>query len=132
MVAYTYPLLNLFWTMLVLFAFVMWVYLLFVVIADIFRSHDMGGWAKAAWLVGVLILPLVGLLVYLIARGGRMAERSADEAYRRQQEFDAYVRRTAHTDGASPVDELAKLAALRDDGKVTDREYEQAKEKLLR
>ena len=130
MEAYTYPILNLFWTMFLIFAFVIWIYVLVVVIADIFRSHDMGGWAKAAWLVGVLLLPLLGILAYLIFRGGGMAERSAVEGQQRQQAFDDYVRQTAQTDGSS-ADQLAKLADLRDAGKVTDDEYRRAKEKIL-
>lgn len=130
MEAYTYPILNLFWTMFLIFAFVLWIYLLIIVLADVFRSHDMHGWAKALWVVGVLLFPLLGILAYLIFRGGGMAERSAAEAERHQVAFDQYIRETAHTNGSS-ADQLSKLADLRDSGKVTEDEYQRAKEKIL-
>ena len=88
MLAYTYPLLSLFWTMLVFFGFVVWIWLLIVVFGDIFRSHDMGGFAKALWVLLVIFLPLIGVLIYLIARGGKMQERAARDARQQQQEFD--------------------------------------------
>ena len=77
MFAYTYPLLSLFWTMLLFFGFVVWIWLLVVVFGDIFRSHDIGGFAKALWVLLVIFLPLIGVLIYLIARGGKMQERAA-------------------------------------------------------
>ena len=95
MLAYTYPLLNLFWTMLVFFGFVVWIWLLIVVFGDIFRSHDMGGLAKALWVLLVIFLPLFGVLIYLIARGGKMQERAAQATRQQQQEFNIYVQEVA-------------------------------------
>jgi ABC-type multidrug transport system fused ATPase/permease subunit len=129
MLAYTYPLLNIFWTMLEFFLFFLWIWLLIVVFADIFRSHDMGGFAKAIWVLFVIILPFLGVLVYLIARGGSMHERAEQSAARQQKAFDDYVKQTAG--GSSSVDSLAKLADLKAKGVITDAEFEAQKAKLL-
>ncbi|MFJ1896680.1 MULTISPECIES: SHOCT domain-containing protein [unclassified Streptomyces] len=132
-----YPLLNLFWTMLWFFLWIMWLFLLFRVIMDIFRSHDLGGWAKAGWLVLALVLPYLGVLVYVIARGRSMGARDAKEAKERDAAFKAYVRDAAGTDAgggstkSNHVEDLAKLADLKDKGAITDEEYRQAKTKLL-
>jgi hypothetical protein len=130
MVAYTYPLLSLFWTMLLFFGFVVWIWLLVVVFGDIFRSHDIGGFAKALWVLLVIFLPLIGVLIYLIARGGKMQERAAGDARQQQQEFDTYVRDVAGS-GTTSADELAKLAQLRDQGVVTEEEFQAQKAKAL-
>ena len=95
MLAYTYPLLSIFWTMLEFFFFVLWIWLLIYIFIDIFRSHDMGGFAKALWVMFVIILPFLGVLVYLIARGGSMHERAEKQAQQQQQQFDEYVKKTA-------------------------------------
>lgn len=126
-----YPLLNLFWTMLWFFLFVAWIYLLIVVVTDIFRSDDLSGWGKALWVLFVVIVPWLGILVYLIARGGKMSARAASDYQRRDEEMRAYVRDAASTSGASTADELTKLAALRDSGTITAAEFEQQKAKLL-
>ena len=126
-----YPLLNLFWTMLWFFLFVAWIYLLIIVVTDIFRSDDMSGWAKALWVLFVVIVPWLGILVYLIARGDKMSARAASDYQRRDEEMRAYVRDAASTSGASTADELTKLAALRDSGTITAAEFEQQKAKLL-
>jgi hypothetical protein len=126
-----YPLLNLFWTMLWFFLFVAWIYLLIVVVTDIFRSDDLSGWAKALWVLFVVIVPWLGILVYLIARGDKMSARAASDYRRRDEEMRAYVRDAASTSGASTADELTKLAALRDSGTITADEFEQQKAKLL-
>jgi type VI protein secretion system component VasK len=126
-----YPLLNLFWTMLWFFLFVAWIYLLIVVVTDIFRSDDMSGWAKALWVLFVVIVPWLGILVYLIARGDKMSARTASEYQRRDEEMRAYVRDAAGAAGTSTADELSKLAALRDSGTITADEFEQQKAKLL-
>ena len=123
MLAYTYPLLSLFWTMLLFFGFVVWIWLLIVVFGDIFRSHDIGGFAKALWVLLVIFLPLIGVLIYLIARGGKMQERAAGDTRQQQQEFDTYVRDVAGS-GTSSADELAKLAQLRDQGVITEEEFQ--------
>ncbi|MGH9090316.1 MAG: SHOCT domain-containing protein [Acidimicrobiales bacterium] len=129
MLAYTYPLLNIFWTMFLVFAFVLWIWLLIYIFMDVFRSHDMGGFAKALWVVFIILLPLIGVLVYLIARGGKMQQRSVDAAQQQQQAFDSYVRKTAS--GGSTADELAKLAQLRDQGAISEDEFQAQKAKLL-
>ncbi|MBF6556176.1 MAG: SHOCT domain-containing protein [Acidimicrobiales bacterium] len=130
MLAYTYPLLSIFWTMLEFFIFFLWIWLLIVIFADIFRSHDMGGLAKALWVLFVIIVPYLGVLVYLIARGGKMHERAAAAAAQQQKAFDSYVKQAAGTTGGS-ADELAKLADLKSKGVLTDAEFEAQKAKLL-
>ena len=128
MLASSYPLLNLFWTMLMIFLFVFWIFILIQIVVDIFRSHDMGGWAKALWLIFILILPFLGVLVYLIARGGKMQQHQVEAAKEQQQAFNSYVQQAA---GTSTADQLATLATLKDDGTLTDAEFEAQKAKLL-
>ena len=130
MLAYTYPLLNIFWTMLWFVAFFVWIWLLVMVFFDIFRSHDMGGFAKALWVIFVIVLPFLGVFVYLIARGGGMHDRSAQQAKQQQQQFDDYVRQTAGA-GTSTADQLSKLSDLKSQGVITDAEFEAQKAKLL-
>ncbi len=129
-----YPLLNLFWTMLWFFLFVAWIWLLIIILADVFRSEDLGGWSKALWVIFIVILPWLGVLVYLIARGGKMHERAAADAARRDQAMRSYIRDAAGpTSGAgtSSVDELAKLAQLRDSGAISSAEYDTLKAKVV-
>ena len=128
MLAYYYPEQSLFWTMLWVFFFVIWIWILIAVFSDIFRSHDMGGAVKALWVIFVIILPYLGVFVYLIARGGKMHEHATKDAARQKQAFDSHVREVAST---SSVDELAKLADLRDKGVLTDAEFQSQKAKLL-
>ncbi len=97
--SYQYPILDFFLTMLYFFLFIIWIWLLIMVFVDIFRSHDMGGFAKALWVIFVIILPFLGVFVYLIARGGKMHERAAQEAAQQQKAFDEYVKQTAGTAG---------------------------------
>jgi hypothetical protein len=130
MLAYTYPLLSIFWTMLEFFIFFLWIWLLIVIFGDIFRSRDMGVLAKALWVLFVIIVPYLGVLIYLIARGGKMHERAAAAAAQQQKAFDAYVKQTAGSSGGS-ADELAKLADLKAKGVLTDAEFEAQKAKLL-
>ena len=128
MLAYDYPILGLFWTMLIFFLWVAWLILLFRVFADIFRS-DMGGGAKALWSIFVILVPFLGVFLYVIANGRAMGERDVAAAQQRESEFQAYVRQTAGSGG--DADELAKLAALRDQGVLTDEEFSAQKAKLL-
>jgi hypothetical protein len=115
-----------------IFIFVIWIWLLIVVFSDIFRSHDMGGWAKALWVLFIIILPYIGVLVYLIARGGSMHERAAAQMQQQQKAFDAYVKQAAGTSGGdSTADQLSKLADLKNQGVITDAEFESQKAKLL-
>ncbi|MDH6115088.1 putative membrane protein [Kitasatospora sp. MAP12-15] len=124
-----YPLLNVFWTICVIFLWVVWIMLLFRVFGDIFRDHELGGWGKAGWSVLVLILPFVGVFVYLVARGKGMHEREVERARRSQEAFQAYVRETAGPTGSA--DELARLAELKNRGDITEEEYQRAKAKAL-
>ncbi len=127
-----YPILDLFLTILWFFAWVLWIMLLFWIIMDIFRSRDLGGWAKAGWLFVVIVLPLLGVLVYLIARGGSMHERQARAAQEQDEAFRTYVREAADGGGGhSNSDELTRLAGLRDSGVITEDEFRQAKAKIL-
>ena len=128
MLAYTYPLADLFGTMLGFFVLLIWLWLLIVVFSDIFRSHDMGGGAKMLWVLFVIILPFLGIFIYLIARGGKMHERAAAQAAQQQQAFDATIKDAA---GSNPADELAKLADLKAQGVITDAEFEAQKAKIL-
>lgn len=126
----SYPLLDVFFYMLWFFLFFIWIWILISIIADIFRSHDLGGFAKALWLIFIIFVPLLGVLVYLIARGHSMQERSVKQALDSQAQFDEYVRQTAAS-GKSTVDELADLAKLKESGAITDEDYEKAKAKIL-
>jgi Short C-terminal domain/Phospholipase_D-nuclease N-terminal len=128
MLGYTYPLLDIFWTMLWIFCFVIYIWLLIAIFSDIFRSHDMGGWGKAGWIIFIFVLPFLGILVYLIARGKQMAEHRAQDVAQAQQEFKAQVQEAA---GGGAADELSKLADLREKGVITDAEFQAQKAKLL-
>lgn len=125
-----YPLLDVFWTMLWLFLWIIWLFLIIRIVIDIFRSDDLGGWARAGWLIFILILPLIGVLVYLIARGEGIYRREAAQARKSEDAFRDYVRETAGS-GRSTADELTKLASLRDQGVITEAEFTQQKAKLL-
>jgi ABC-type multidrug transport system fused ATPase/permease subunit len=128
--AQDYPLLNLFWTMLWLFIWILWIFLLVRIILDIFRSDDLGGWSKALWVIFIIILPFIGVLVYLIARGSGMQKRDVRDARAADQEMRSYIRSAAATP-ASTAEELSKLASLRDQGVLTEAEFEAQKAKLL-
>jgi Short C-terminal domain/Phospholipase_D-nuclease N-terminal len=123
-------LLGLFWTMLIFFMWIVWIMLLIRVFADIFRSHDMGGLAKALWSIFVILFPFLGVFVYMIARGRSMTQRDVAVAQQHEAAFQSYVRGVA-SDGVSTADELAKLSELKAKGVLTDAEYEQQKTKLL-
>ncbi|MFG3079033.1 SHOCT domain-containing protein [Streptomyces sp. NPDC048225] len=128
--AYDYPLLGAFWTMLMIFLWIMWLVLLFRVITDIFRDDGLSGGAKAGWLVFCILLPFLGVFVYVVARGRNMGHRETTRARAHQEEFDAYIRKTA-SGGTSSVDELARLSDIRDRGAITDEEFRRAKELVL-
>ncbi|AXL87008.1 hypothetical protein C4J65_00775 [Streptomyces sp. CB09001] len=128
--AYDYPLLGAFWTMLMIFLWVMWFVLLFRVVIDVLRDDELNGWTKAGWLVFCIVLPFLGVLVYVIVRGRDMGRRETTRARAQQQEFDAYVRKTA-AGGSSSVDELARLSEIRDRGAITNEEFRRAKELVL-
>jgi hypothetical protein len=127
--AYDYPLLGVLWTMFVFLLWITWFFLLFRVVADIFRSHDLGGLGKAAWLFFVIVLPFLGVFIYVIARGEAMGRRDIEAAQAQKQAFDSYVRGVAGDGGTA--DQLAKLADLRQQGVITDAEFEREKAKVL-
>jgi Short C-terminal domain/Phospholipase_D-nuclease N-terminal len=129
--SYSYPLLSVFWTILEIFLWIIWIWVLFVVFVDIFRSHDLSGWAKALWFLFVLFIPLIGVLVYLIVRGGKMHERAVAQARRQDDEFRRYVQQAASTSPPSSAEQLDKLADLRDRGVINDDEYQREKAKIL-
>jgi ABC-type multidrug transport system fused ATPase/permease subunit len=125
------PILDLFWAMLWFFLFFVWIWLLITIFADIFRS-DMSGWAKAAWVIFVIIVPLLGVLIYLIAQGGNMQKRSVKQAQEADAATRAYIQEAAGSGGgSSAADEVSKLAALRDAGTISDEEFAAAKAKAL-
>ncbi|MFF9485158.1 SHOCT domain-containing protein [Streptomyces sp. NPDC014676] len=131
--AYDYPLLSAFWTLLIVFLWIMWFVLLFRVVTDIFRDDDLSGWAKAGWLVFTVVLPFLGVFVYVIARGKNMGRREITQARAQQEAFDSYVRETARgADGrTSSVDELARLSEIKARGDISDDEFRRAKELVL-
>ena len=129
MLAYDYPVLGVFRSMMILFFWVAWIVLLFKVIGDVFRNESLGGFAKALWLLFVILVPWLGVLVYLLANGDDMGRRSIARQQASQDAADAYVRQAAGSDGSA--DELTKLAALRDSGVLTDDEFVTQKAKLL-
>ncbi|WP_369244521.1 SHOCT domain-containing protein [Streptomyces sp. R41] len=130
--AYDYPLLSVFWSMLWFFLWIMWFILLFRVIVDIFRDDKLSGWAKAGWLLFVIVVPFLGVLVYVIARGKNMGQREVAQAREQQAAFESYVRETAKGgEGRSSADELAKLSEIRARGDITDEEFRRAKELVL-
>jgi hypothetical protein len=127
--SYSYPLLGAFWTVLEIFLWILWIWVLIYVFIDIFRSRDLSGWAKALWFVFVLFIPLIGVLVYLIARGGEMQERAVRDAQQQDQEVRRYIQQAANEPNSA--DQLAKLADLRDRGVITADEFEREKAKVL-
>jgi len=116
-------------TVLEIFVFAAWLMVLFTVVGDLFRDHGMSGWGKAAWIIFLIFLPFLGTLVYLIARGSGMQERALAAQQEAQKQIDAYVKQTAS--GGSAADELAKLAKLHDEKKLSDEEFERAKAKIV-
>ena len=128
MIATTYPFLSVFWDMLLFFAWLIWFWLLITVFADVFRRRDTSGWVKAAWIVFVIVVPYLGVLVYLIAEHDGMAERSANRAQTEQQQFDQYVQSVAPSD---PSEQITKAKSLLDTGTITQAEFDQIKQKAI-
>jgi hypothetical protein len=124
-----YPFLDLMWTMIVFFLWILWFWLLFTVFADIFRRHDLSGWGKAAWLIFTILLPFLGVFVYLITQNVGMTERNLQRARAERDQFDDYVRQTAGGGGAAA--EIDKAKQLLDDGAITQAEFEAIKQKAL-
>ncbi|MFC0597642.1 SHOCT domain-containing protein [Streptomyces palmae] len=129
--AYDYPLLGAFWTILWISLWVLWFILLFRVIADVFRDDNLGGWGKAGWIVLVIVLPFIGVLAYLLARGDGMGRREYQHAQAQQEAVNSYIRKTAGAPGMSEAEQLAKLSEIRSRGDISDEEFARAKAKIL-
>jgi hypothetical protein len=126
----SYPFLDLMWTMAVFFLWILWIWLLFTVFADIFRRHDLSGWGKAAWIVFVILLPFLGVFVYLITQNVGMTERNLERSRAERDRFDDYVRSTAGGGGGAAA-EIDKAKQLLDSGAITQAEFEALKQKAL-
>ena len=129
MLATSYPLLEIFWTILIFFAFVIWLWMLFVVIGDIFRRHDIGGWAKTAWILVLVILPYFGVFIYLIAEHKGLQERTVASQKDAETQFAGYVQEVAGS--SSPADQIASAKKLLDEGAIDAAEFESIKQKAL-
>ena len=125
------PILDFFFAMLWFFLFIIWIWLLITVFIDIFRNKESSGWVKALWVIFIIILPLLGVLIYLIAEGGNMQQRKLDEAAEMQKAQNEYIRQVAGSSGDSTADQLEKLKSLHDQGALTDEEFAQQKAKVL-
>ena len=130
MLAADYPFLDVLWTMIIFFCWVAWIWVLIVIISDLFRRHDTSGWIKALWVVFLIILPFLGVLIYLIANGSGMSRRQAESVRASQEQFDSYVKSVAGSGGGS-ASELAQAKQLLDSGAITQEEYEKLKAKVL-
>ena len=128
-VAADYPLLNVFWTIIIVFAWVAWFWVLIIVISDLFSRHDIGGWAKAFWMLFVIVVPFLGVFIYVISQGKGMTERRNRQVKASQQEFDSYVRQVAASDG--PADQIAKAKQLLDNGTIDQAEFDRLKAQAL-
>ena len=125
-----YPLLDLFFTMIMFFLFFIWIWLLIQVFGDIFRSDDLGGWSKALWTILIIIIPFLGVLIYLVARGDSMHERTVQQVAAQQKAQQQYIQQVAGS-GENSADQLVKLAQLHDSGALTDAEFQAQKAKVL-
>ena len=128
-IAADYPFLDIFWTMLIFFAWVIWFWILIRMIADIFRRHDISGWGKAGWTLFVIVLPFLGVFIYLIANGDEMGQRDVAQAQASQAQFDDYVRSVSDSGGS--VAEIDKAKQLLDSGAITQAEFDTIKAKAL-
>jgi magnesium-transporting ATPase (P-type) len=126
-----YPLLDIFFSILIFVGWVLWLMLVCWIIWDIFRSPDLSGWGKAGWLVFVLVLPILGVIVYLVARGGQMQDRQVGRVYSATEAVGRHVPGIQPADEHSQSEELAKLAGLHQRGVLNDEEYQRAKDRVL-
>jgi hypothetical protein len=127
--ATSYPFLEVFWTMLIFFAFVIWIWILITVLIDIFRRHDTSGFAKVLWIIFIIVLPYLGVFVYLIAEHKGMTERAVKQQEAAQSQMDRYVQSVAaQTD---PAEQIAKAKGLLDSGTISQAEFDQIKQKAL-
>jgi hypothetical protein len=124
-----YPFLDILWTMIIFFAWVAWIWILIVILTDVFRRRDISGWVKAAWTVFLIVVPFLAALIYLIAQHDGMAERTAKQVQGQQEQFDSYVRTVASDGGAAS--EIDRAKKLLDDGTITQSEFDALKAKAL-
>ncbi len=129
-IAADYPFLNILWSMIIFFSWVVWIWMMIVILTDVFRRHDISGWGKAAWTVFLIVLPFLGVLVYLISQHDKMADRSAEAARGQQAEFDHYVKSVAGNGGGA-ASEIEKAKQLLDTGAITQSEFDALKAKAL-
>ena len=129
MLAADYPFLDLMWTMVIFFVWIMWFWLLFAVFADIFRRHDLSGLGKTAWLIFCILLPFLGVFIYLITQNVGMTERNLQRARAQQEHFDDYVRQTSA--GGGPAAEIERAKGLLDSGAITQAEFDTLKQRAL-
>ena len=129
MLATSYPFLSVMWTLIVIFAWIIWFWLLITVFADLFRRHDISGWVKALWIIFVIILPFLGVLVYLIAESHGMADRNQKQAQAAQSQFDDYVKTVAAQ--SDPTEQITKAKGLLDSGAISQAEFDSIKAKAL-
>ena len=131
-IAADYPFLDILWTMIIFFTWVVWIWIMIVILTDVFRRHDIGGWKKALWVVFLIVLPFLAALVYLIANHDGMAQRQAERATAAQQSVDEHVRAVAAADGGgSSVDQIHKAQELLEKGAITQQEFDSLKAKAL-
>jgi hypothetical protein len=131
MVAASYPFLDVVWTMVIFFLWIAWFWMLFSVWGDVFRRDDLSGWGKAGWLIFTLVLPFLGVFVYLIAQGKGMTSRSIAAQQAQKAQFDDYVRETAAGSGSGPTAEIERAKILLDQGTITSNEFDAIKQKAL-
>jgi uncharacterized membrane protein YcjF (UPF0283 family) len=129
-IAADYPFMDILWSMIIFFVWVAWIWTLIMIISDLFRRHDTSGWAKAAWVAFLIIIPFLGVLVYLIANGHGMAQRNVERSQAAQSQFNDYVQSVAK-DGGGAASELEKAKGLLDSGALTQPEYDALKAKLI-
>ncbi len=130
MIAADYPFMGVLWSMIIFFAWVAWIWILIMILTDVFRRHDIGGWTKALWTIFLVVIPFLGVLVYLIAQHDGMTERQQKDQQARQSQFDDYVRNAAGTGGGAAT-EIEKAKALLDSGAITQSEFETLKAKAV-
>jgi hypothetical protein len=128
-IAADYPFMDIFWTLLVFFGWVVWFWILIRILSDIFRRHDISGWGKAAWIAFVIFLPFLGVFIYLIANGKEMGQRDIEQARASRAQFDDYVKSVAGPEGAAT--EIDRARQLRESGAISEEEFIALKRKVL-
>jgi Phospholipase_D-nuclease N-terminal/Short C-terminal domain len=126
-----YPFMDILWTMIIFFVWVAWIWMLVIILTDVFGRRDIGGWAKAAWTIFLVVIPFLGILVYLIANHDGIGERRAQQTQAAQAEFDTYVRSVAANGGGGAAAEIEKGKQLLDSGAITQQEFEALKAKAM-